>query len=1264
MPDSFCTNDRTTTFIKQCHLCKNDTYTCKKCGLKYLNIDSVANDNVIKAISISSFNACIKPYLCKDCHQKKCFICGKHHQPVTNCRRMYCSVCNQKWTILAPKCRSSDINKRLCESCTEEAGILANLSLGFEFVTETHMPNVADIILQLNSNTISSTNQHDITDVLNNPASNNNDLPQQPTTNTVSSNNGSSVNDEDDSSDERSSVESPTQVNDSDASLPPFSADLNTGDYSGVKFDSRDIINIPAKELKRFRQHNNPHFELFNGVPENSVNEIRNLFQDSFGIESTEPRLFTSRPQAKEYFLRRFTFARDSDDLMQFEYPSGSEYLTEDVFSDEPKFSFNFNDIKSLFDRNPISEDVIDMVMDAFNFYNMSSVNEDGLVPETIFGFCNDISSVVVSKKSYPYINSFYKNLSDKPTLRDFQLYQRHWYAKNNKGFLTEILDKYHAQKKKISNYVFSQSFNDGIYVYFKVSFNTNSNLPKDQKVSSIDFYGNHESKNKHIRVWFAKFFGLYLKEMNNEIFTREDFNGQDISAAMYQQDELKIDTIDKSIISNESVKTNQLLTSRHNSGILVMGACLADIKGVDKNEFLGTTKREQSEFCYNFRLQILSFMAGLYKIIYGTHYDKLEDHLMMKNVDWTDEHYLDKWYMIHRLIDGNQLQINLKQGINANTIMQSMKTKVVKAKYNHMLNPDKNPGAIERVALDEETLNARRETIARNKHNKINLQPFWLRKEPNKRTKRIHDISHKQIIMCTDITYRTMNQVPETYVYSPSDIVKELTNILDERYCDHGESILAGVTRKNEVFDIMKMHTTYCIYDCENKEEVMQEKFVPVCLVVVEESILFQNGETCVIIHYFANEFGYEDTNHQYLLLNAIFNQSHMKATDITQDRTVVFVFQPGPYQYQLSKGNDTSVNVRDMYTPSKVFGDMKFVVRDLPSIEKDILPNSLTMIGYASDIRSYCKSKVHGSEKLMNIYLNTHRILKIDNDNKVKYRYTSTGNIEVFSHSFGWQLGTTRDYDALSSTKKKHSKNNPNVAMNFDGFGARGESDNIEIGDFNKAFPINLDFQQQKSDITSNNCVWLSTACLVRNMDPTDADIMISNFQKNRFKYEWLKFREPKDTETKIINQNSNIESLELLLSRDIGYCLRKVTKIANCYMNQLVKSNMKGKYIVQLQFNNGQGTHVVGIDKDINVIYDCMEDCALNLTKASLNYCSGKQGLLIESIPICYKLEDNNKKRSHRETKLTTTDTSTSNQMSKKNKRRRMNKKKQQK
>ena len=100
---------------------------------------------------------------------------------------MYCSVCNQKWTILAPKCQSSDINKRLCENCNVEAGILANLSLGFKFVTATHTHHSADINLQQNSNAIASTNQHDTTDIQNNPESSYNDKQQQTSNTEISS---------------------------------------------------------------------------------------------------------------------------------------------------------------------------------------------------------------------------------------------------------------------------------------------------------------------------------------------------------------------------------------------------------------------------------------------------------------------------------------------------------------------------------------------------------------------------------------------------------------------------------------------------------------------------------------------------------------------------------------------------------------------------------------------------------------------------------------------------------------------------------------------------------------------------------------------------------------------------------------------------------------------------------------------------------------------------------------------------------------------
>ena len=163
---------------------------------------------------------------------------------------------------------------------------------------------------------------------------------------------------------------------------------------------------------------------------------------------------------------------------------------------------FNYKDVVSLFDRNQVTEEVIDFAMDAFNFYNMTSDINEQFVPDTVFGYCNDVGGVVISKRNYPLINAFYKNTSDKPSLEDLKLYQRHWYAKNDKGFLTEILDKFQAQDKRISNYIFPQRFKDGVYVYFKVSFDMKSNLPTNQKVISIDFFKNHYQLRVLSIVW------------------------------------------------------------------------------------------------------------------------------------------------------------------------------------------------------------------------------------------------------------------------------------------------------------------------------------------------------------------------------------------------------------------------------------------------------------------------------------------------------------------------------------------------------------------------------------------------------------------------------------------------------------------------------------------------------------------------------------------------------------------------------------------
>ena len=44
----------------------------------------------------------------------------------------------------------------------------------------------------------------------------------------------------------------------------------------------------------------------------------------------------------------------------------------------------------------------------------------------------------------------------------------------------------------------------------------------------------------------------------------------------------------------------------------------------------------------------------------------------------------------------------------------------------------------------------------------------------------------------------------------------------------------------------------------------------------------------------------------------------------------------------------------------------------------------------------------------------------------------------------------------------------------------------------------------------------------------------------------------------------------------------------------------------------------------------IYDCMEDYALELHSDNFDFCGGTEGVKVESIPICFELVDNLKKR----------------------------------
>lgn len=106
---------------------------------------------------------------------------------------------------------------------------------------------------------------------------------------------------------------------------------------------------------------------------------------------------------------------------------------------------------------------------------------------------------------------------------------------------------------------------------------------------------------------------------------------------------------------------------------------------------------------------------------------------------------------------------------------------------------------------------------------------------------------------------------------------------------------------------------------------------------------------------------------------------------------------------------------------------------------------------------------------------------------------------------------------------------------------------------------------------------------------------------------------------------------ESLQEKLQRDVGYVLKSVPKPVNgCYKEWLININKKGKYVVMLKMSDGEYSHVVGVDCDKNLIYDCMEKYALELNSDNFDFCGGMEDVKVKCIPICFELVDNGKKR----------------------------------
>ena len=982
----------------------------------------------------------------------------------------------------------------------------------------------------------------------------------------------------------------------------------------------------------RVTSHSDKDFDFIKSCPVDKRDELNNLIIQYLFSDDKPDNKFNNFREAQVYFNSKFSYEK-TDNLFKFHVPKCLEDdVEEDIFEEDNMFKISMFDIESCFDiRKHLSKGLVDFVLSCFNFTIDRDIIDDN-VPKNIYGPIQSLNSLVPSRVKF---SDIYKYLIDpESTSSEFRTKEhittriKHYYVEHSKGFLTEVIDKFAAQKTFINDYGFIHQLRDKTYVFFGVRIDPNSAIASRSTVFHLDPTERHKKEINYISIWIAKYFGLLAKDANaNQLVNDDDFNGSDVKIALKFPERLKNDTESASIFNVAEIKRiYEPEQVRHkDTGIMCLVRCLADFSD-SYFSTIPTSTKQIAEFCDTFRLSVLSLVADAYDLFNVSNYQELKYHILMMEGNSTDTNDLNKWRMIHELCNkGKFTDINERH--NANSIFRKVSYDQIFSDYSKL----KNQKVKEVIPLTPSQKQARLYAIEMKRKKNLELEPFWLCMTKHTRTQRVFDVSNKLTILRNlskkeqEIDH-IVNSVDEGDKLPPLDLVDDIADLLATRYAKATETVNERGDRKDRYEKMMKRRycKTYFILDCK-PNGLNLKSYSTIAALILEENLKFDDGSVAVI-HSFAPDTNYDRNDCVKCLLSHVFDTQNLR------EKEVVFVSSYGENKLYFETEDENEL--ADSYTMVDLFKEMKFIEAPLPSMKNDIIPGSTTMIGYAKDIVNHCKpfeekKKAPGAESK-----STYVVLSICN--RVKYKFLYDGKqFMSYSHPFHWHKATKQDINQIPIEKQKDAKKNPNEEYYYSGSGHRKKS---QVTSSRLVYAQDIHVKAkflQSSYSTDNNCAWLSTACLIDRMDEADADEMIRLFISAKTNFEWIPIRGNKNEKDKKVSATSGKKSLMQLLNEHIGYTLYNVP-LTKGYLEQILDDIKHGKYVCLLKFSNGNDKHVIGIDCDAEpkLIFDCMEDKAMPLTRENLNNLSGDddESVFLQKITLCYKLVDNNKKRSY--------------------------------
>ena len=132
----------------------------------------------------------------------------------------------------------------------------------------------------------------------------------------------------------------------------------------------------------------------------------------------------------------------------------------------------------------------------------------------------------------------------------------------------------------------------------------------------------------------------------------------------------------------------------------------------------------------------------------------------------------------------------------------------------------------------------------------------------------------------------------------------------------------------------------------------------------------------------------------------------------------------------------------------------------------------------------------------------------------------------------------------------------------------------------------------------------MWLSACLLIRSQDIEVADRLVNAYKIDPEKYEWLRLH----------NKGAKgAAALSILFIIDkrcyLQVCKVKIPKEYENNVTKYILNGMKeGLVMSVLHDNHVNKSHTIGINVKLRKIYDCMENCILDLNKDSFSQCCG--------------------------------------------------------